>query len=117
MRTFIENYLHFMKNCTRLPYEKLKPLKSGFIENSNFENNRDPCVSVRVKKYWCFFVVVVIVFVHKTIFCKKKFLFVGKGGEQYYLNLFASQFFGALPHTYPVFGVGQHNFGGQGVHP
>ena len=44
MRTFIENYLHFMKNCIRPHYEKLKPLKSGFIENSNFENNRDPCV-------------------------------------------------------------------------
>ena len=43
MRTFIENYLHFMKNCIRPPYEKLKSLKSGFIENSNFENNRDPC--------------------------------------------------------------------------
>ena len=43
MRTFIENYLHFMKNCIRPHYEKLKPLKSGFIENSNFENNRDPC--------------------------------------------------------------------------
>ena len=42
MRTFIENYLHFMKNCIRPPYEKLKSLKSGFIENSNFENNRDP---------------------------------------------------------------------------
>ena len=42
MRTFIENYLHFMKNCIRPHYEKLKPLKSGFIENSNFENNRDP---------------------------------------------------------------------------
>ena len=40
---FIENYLHFMKNCIRPHYEKLKPLKSGFIENSNFENNRDPC--------------------------------------------------------------------------
>jgi len=39
---FIENYLHFMKNCIRPLYEKLKPLKSGFIENSNFENNRDP---------------------------------------------------------------------------
>ena len=24
--------------------KKLKPLKSGFIENSNFENNRDPCI-------------------------------------------------------------------------
>ena len=33
---FIENYLHFMKNCIRTPYEKLKFLKSGFIENSNF---------------------------------------------------------------------------------
>ena len=32
-----------MKNCIRSPYEK--PLKSGFIENSNFENNRDPCLS------------------------------------------------------------------------
>ena len=42
MRTFIENYLHFMKNRIRPPYEKLKPLKSGFIEDSNFENNRDP---------------------------------------------------------------------------
>ena len=44
MRTFIENYLHFMKNCIRPLYEKLKPLKSGFIENMNFENNRDPYV-------------------------------------------------------------------------
>ena len=43
MRTFIENYLHFMKNCIRPHYEKLKSLKSGFIENSIFENNRDPC--------------------------------------------------------------------------
>ena len=34
MSTFIENYLHFMKNCIRPHYEKLKPLKSGFIENS-----------------------------------------------------------------------------------
>ena len=42
MRSFIENYLHFMKNCIRPPYEKLKSLKSAFIENSNFENNRDP---------------------------------------------------------------------------
>jgi len=44
MRTFIENYLHFMKNCIRPHYEKLKPLKSGFIDNSNFENFRDPCL-------------------------------------------------------------------------
>ena len=44
MGTFIENYLHFMKNCIRPPYKKLKSLKSGFIENSNFENNRDPCM-------------------------------------------------------------------------
>ena len=44
MRTFIENYLHFMKNCIRPHYEKLKPLKSGFIDNSNFENYRDPCI-------------------------------------------------------------------------
>ena len=46
MRTFIENYLHLMKNCIRPHYEKLKPLKSGFIENSNFENNRDPWCQV-----------------------------------------------------------------------
>ena len=26
---FIENYLHFMKNCIRPPYEKLKPLKQA----------------------------------------------------------------------------------------
>ena len=38
---FIENYLRFMENCIRSPYEKLKSLKSGFIENSNFENNWD----------------------------------------------------------------------------
>ena len=31
-----------MKNCIRPHYEKLKPLKSGFIENWIFENNRDP---------------------------------------------------------------------------
>ena len=43
MHTFIKNYLHFIKNCIRPPYKKLKSLKSGFIENSNFENNRDPC--------------------------------------------------------------------------
>ena len=49
MRTFIENYLHFMKNCLRPHYEKLKPLKSGFIDNSNFENNRDPCSLAYVK--------------------------------------------------------------------
>ena len=48
MRTFIENYLHFMKNCIRPHYEKLKPLKSGFIENSKFENNRDPCKAVDI---------------------------------------------------------------------
>ena len=42
MHTSIENYLHFMKNYIRPHYEKLNPLKSGFIENSNFENNRDP---------------------------------------------------------------------------
>ena len=55
MRTFIENYLHFMKNCIRLPNEKLKSLKSGFIKNSNFENNRDPwfmhCALHSVKAY------------------------------------------------------------------
>ena len=49
MRTFIENYLHFMKNCIRPPYEKLKSLKSGFIENSNFENNRDACDSFKLR--------------------------------------------------------------------
>ena len=48
MRTFIENYLHFIKNCIRPPYKKLKSLKSGFIENSNFENNRDPRT-----RCWC----------------------------------------------------------------
>ena len=46
MRTFIENYLHFMKNCIRPPYEKLRSLKSGFIVNSNFENSRDPCIYI-----------------------------------------------------------------------
>ena len=46
MRTFIENCLHFMKNCIRPHYEKLNPLKSGFIENSNFENNRDPGIAL-----------------------------------------------------------------------
>ena len=51
MRTFffIENYLHFMKNCIRPHYEKLKPLKSGFMENSNFENNRDPCLATQIQ--------------------------------------------------------------------
>ena len=32
-----------MKNCIKPPYKKLKSLESGFIKNSNFENNRDPC--------------------------------------------------------------------------
>ena len=34
MRTFIKkrNYLHFIKNCIRPPYKKLKSLKSGFIK-------------------------------------------------------------------------------------
>ena len=41
-KPFIENYLHFMKNCIRPPYEKLKSLKSGFIENSNFEKIETP---------------------------------------------------------------------------
>ena len=36
-----------MKNCKRPHYEKLKSLKSGFIENSIFENNRDPCPGPR----------------------------------------------------------------------
>ena len=35
-----------MKNCIRPPYKKLKSLKSGFIENSNFENNRGPCLTL-----------------------------------------------------------------------
>ena len=48
MCTFIENYLHFMKNAIRPHYEKLYSLKSGFIENSNFENNRDPCSKQRL---------------------------------------------------------------------
>ncbi len=39
----------FYENCIRPPYEKLKPLKSGFIENSNFENNRDPCLVLKVR--------------------------------------------------------------------
>ena len=51
MRTFIENYLHFMKNCIRPHYEKLKSLKSGFIENSIFENNRDPCPQNHPTRY------------------------------------------------------------------
>ena len=42
----MENYPHFMKNCIRPLYETLKPLKSGFIENSNFENNRDPWIDI-----------------------------------------------------------------------
>ena len=50
MRTFIENYLHFMKNCIRPHYEKLKPLKSGFIDNSNFENYRDPWDPVSISR-------------------------------------------------------------------
>ena len=33
----------FYEKLHKPPYEKLKPLKSGFIENLNFENNRDPC--------------------------------------------------------------------------
>ena len=55
MRTFIENYLHFIKNCIRPPYEKLKSLKSGFIENSNFENNRDPCDKVTNRQTGSFY--------------------------------------------------------------
>ena len=38
MRTFCRKLSAF--------YEKLKLLKSGFIENSNFENDRDPCDKV-----------------------------------------------------------------------
>ena len=52
MRTFIKkNYLHFIKNCIRPPYKKLKSLKSGLRENSNFENNRDPCLHVKYFLY------------------------------------------------------------------
>ena len=40
-----------MENCIRPHYEKLKPFKSGFIENSIFENNRDPCPCVSVNFY------------------------------------------------------------------
>ena len=47
---FTENDLHFMQNCIRLHYEKLKHLKSCFIENSNFESNRDPCTDNEVKR-------------------------------------------------------------------
>ena len=54
MRTFIENYLHFIKNCLRPPYEKLKPLKSGFIENSNFDINRYPCSRITRMFVWLF---------------------------------------------------------------
>ena len=54
MRTFIENYLHFMKNCMKPHYEKLKPLKSGFIKYSNFENNRDPCTKVKFCAQGCY---------------------------------------------------------------
>ena len=39
-----------MKNCIRSHYEKLKPLQSGFIENSNFENNRDPWVDHKLSR-------------------------------------------------------------------
>ena len=53
MRTFIKNYLHFIKNCIRPPVKKLKSLKSGFIKNSNFENNRVPCSKLMKNwKYW-----------------------------------------------------------------
>ena len=41
-----------MKNCIRPHYEKLKPLKSGFMDNSNFENNRDPCRRIRGERAW-----------------------------------------------------------------
>ena len=56
MRTFIKNYLHFIKNCIRPPVKKLKSLKSGFIKNSNFENNRVPwsaiiCVSYTLNSF------------------------------------------------------------------
>ena len=88
----------------QIPPERGKSNVSQFIASTSCQ-----CQGVCVE-IMAFFVVVVIVFVYKTIFCEK-FLFLGKGGEQYYLELFASQFFNTLPHTYPVVGVG------QGVHP
>ena len=61
MLTFYKkkNYVHFMKNCIRSLYEKLKALKSGFIENSNFENNRDPCCIVNMHRILSQFVFLV----------------------------------------------------------
>ena len=41
--TFLQNRIFLLMASLRPPYRKLKPLKPGFIENSNFENNRDPC--------------------------------------------------------------------------
>ena len=41
---FIENYPPFIENFRPPPYRKLQPLISAFIENSIFENNRDPCL-------------------------------------------------------------------------
>ena len=50
MHTFIKNYLHFIKNCIRPPVKKLKSLKSGFMKNSNFENNRVPCTCINITR-------------------------------------------------------------------
>ena len=43
---FIENYPPFIENYGPSPYRKLQPLISAFIENSNFGNNRDPCIYI-----------------------------------------------------------------------
>ena len=45
------------KNYIMPHNEKFKPLKSGFEENSNFKNSRDPCLKyppeVRVQRETC----------------------------------------------------------------
>ena len=41
----------FYEKLHKPPYEKLKPLKSGFIENSNFENNRGPWLQLSYMLY------------------------------------------------------------------
>ena len=40
-RTFYRKLPAFYEKLNKPLYEKLKPLKLGFIENSNFENDRD----------------------------------------------------------------------------
>ena len=49
-----------MKNCIRSPYEKLKPLKSGFIENSNFENIETPVICIAEYHSSCYSVLYII---------------------------------------------------------